>query len=258
MHSTTLLRSAITLLVLYMLSACETPANQDDLVNQNNTLKTELQSAKQKIESLSAEKRQLQADNSELERVKSVISTEKESRFNESIELRTSVRKFVQQRIAASKDFLLQGNLLDYIGGELLDRAELEPRLGTLVDLANPVPRKGILEGATGYFVNLTSLTVNVLRPINDDYLVVWKSPLLTTQKTGNSFLRFPTSVNIEAGDVIAYTFDTGDVLNFDRGTGNTRFSSKDFLLGGIIKTSSLKGASEKRAYSLGVYAILD
>src|SRR5690606_26853384 len=93
-----------------------------------------------------------------LEHTTSVLATEKTSRVEESSTLRGQVRKFVQDNVDAFKNFMVQGNLLDYVGSELVARAKQDNQPAFLVDFANPMPSSGVLTGVGGHFTQAGSL----------------------------------------------------------------------------------------------------
>lgn len=243
---------------LLLLSACETQPEMQEVQSENQRLQTELSDAREAIDTLEAEKNLLQRDVDELERVIDVLDAEKSSRVRESSQLRGQVRGFVQQQIDALQDFLVQGDLLDYVGGELVERstvADEEPLF--LVDLGNPIPRAGSLTGVGGHFVASAELVVKVLRPMDDGLVVIWESQPLTVERSGIHQLPFPVNVGVEEGDVIGYAFADHLPVSFDEGTGDTRYLNESPALGETIERDSLQGERFERAYSLGVYGLL-
>jgi len=250
-------RFFVALTGFFLLGGCVTPPDVQTLKDQNAALAAQLASAKQQVNSLASERKELGVVNAELKRVMSILDTEKSSRVVESTELRMKIRNFTQKQIDGLKEFLVESNLLDYVGSELFERSQFARDPLVLVDFANPVPRDGSLMGVTGYFAEPTTLTVNVLRQVNDRYVVVWQSQNMEVSLLGQQRLRFPVSVGVEKNDVIAYDFSTNMGVNYDEGTGQTLYSNRSFLLGATVAPSSLKGKNEKRAYSLGVVAIL-
>lgn len=240
------------------LTGCEITPEVQELLDENAKLETGLSEAQQQINSLESEQDILAADNTELKRVMAILDTEKSSRVEESSGLRMQIRKFTQMQIDQLKEFLVQSNLLDYVGEELFDRTKIDATPAVLIDLANPIPRQGTLIGVSGHFSQTTDFFANILRPVSGRFVVIWQSPKITTEGRGYERFRFPLSVGIEKGDVIAYNFPTSVGVKYDHGTGQTLLSKRSFLLGASVDTSSLKYRDEKRAYSLGVNAILE
>ena len=110
----------------------------------------------------------MQQELAELERVMAVLDGEKASRVKASSELRGQVRTFIQQQIDAYKAFLVTGQLMDYVGAELLTRTTQDPEPILMVDFENEVPAAGSLTGVMADFNQSGSLAVRVLRPIGD------------------------------------------------------------------------------------------
>lgn len=236
---------------------CQSPANVKELEAKNNGLQSQLSKAQQEISGLRNDKKQLQGEITELRRVMGVLDTEKSSRVQESLTLRTEVRQFVQAQVDGLKAFMVASDLLDYVGGELVQRSHAHEGPAVLVDLGNKVPRAGSLSGVAGYFTGPTQLKVYVLRPVDDRFVVIWGSSALTVTGAGEQRVEFGVNVGIEQGDVLAYDFGGNTNVTFDKGTGSVLVSGKPLRLGSAISPSSLKLAKEKRAYSLGVFAIL-
>jgi hypothetical protein len=152
----------------------------------------------------------------------------------------------------------VEGDLLDYIGGELFARAESDDEAALLVDFARPIPRRGALIGVGGFFIAPTGLTVSVMRPVGDRYLVIWQSPLIEIEDAGEQRERFSNPVGVEEKDVIGYDFSTSVKVSFDSGTGNKLYLQRSLPLGAMIDPSSFKWEKDKRSYPLGAFAILE
>lgn len=250
-------RLGVALAAAIVLAGCQTPANVKQLQDENLHLQTQLEAANDKIGDLENRQRMLTADIAELNRVISVLDSEKTSRVRESSSLRGSVRGFVQDQIDHLKAFLVEGNLLDYVGGELVERQETDDKPLMLVDLANPMPKDGVLTGLAAHFTKPVTFTAKVLRPVENDLVVIWESKPFDVGHPGVNRVNFPVSVGVERGDVMGYFFSTPAGVSFDTGTGDTRYQSSDISLGGVIRTASLQGQKSRRAYSLGVYGLL-
>lgn len=253
-----LIAKCAVVLSVITLSACQSTPQVQLLKAQNENLQSELTDAKQRISELEIEGSRKQTDIDELNRVLGVLDTEKSSRVRESSVLRGQVRKFVQDQIDSLKKFLVLGDLLDYVGGELVEREFVDDKSLMLVDLAHPIPRNGTLTGVGAFMNNATPFQVKVLRPVGNDLVVIWESVLITVTEAGKIRAEFPVSVGLEKGDFIGYYFPNGVGVSFDEGTGDTRYLSRNLKLGGNIKESSLSGAAKKRAYSIGVFGLLN
>lgn len=241
-----------------LIAACQTPPDIQQLQNENTALQAQLIDAKNAIGELEADKVVLQQDMAELNRVIDVLGEEKDSRVSESTNLRGQARHFVQQQIDVLKEFLLASDLLDYIGGELVERSQTDEESLLVVDLDNAIPRDGTLTGIGGYFQSAGSVSVKVLRPVENDLVVVWSSDPVDVDAGGVHRIKFPVSVGVEQGDYLAYFFAQGGLVSFDTGTGDWRYSDNNIAVGNSIRRSSLKGGSEKRAYALGAFGLLN
>ena len=239
----------------FILAGC---ASSNQLAIQNRDLQQKLDTANNQIARLKQTESELREKIDDLQHTTSVLTTEKTSRVEESSSLRGQVRKFVQNNIDDFKSFMVQGNLLDYVGSELVPRLKQDKDPVFLVDFAHPMPSSGILTGVGGVFTHAGSFYVKVLHPVNGEYVVTWESKLITIDAAGKQQVQLPVSVGFEKGDVIGYYFPQTPCVGFDGPTGETLYADRDVALGSSITKSSLSGASERRAYSLGIYGLLD
>ncbi|MGI1678701.1 MAG: hypothetical protein K6L75_08225 [Cellvibrionaceae bacterium] len=241
-----------------ILVGCQATPQTQMLISKNESLQAQLSEANNRISELEIEGSRKQDDIEELNRVLGVLDTEKSSRVQESSVLRGQVRKFVQEQIDSLKKFLVLGDLLDYVGGELVEREFVEERSLLLVDLAHPVPRNGTLTGVGAFMNKATPFQVKVLRPVGDDLVVIWESGMVSVAEAGKIRAEFPVSVGLEKGDFLGYYFPESVGVSFDEGTSDTRYLSRNLRLGGNIKKASLSGVAKKRAYSIGVFGLLN
>ncbi len=249
---------ALSTFMAVVLWGCQAPPDIKNLQDKNNSLQQQLGQANQKINQLEADRALLKQDVAELNRVVGVLGEEKSSRVTESTNLRADVRKFVQNNIDNLKQFLLASNLLDYIGGELVERSTVEPAPTLVLDLFNSVPRDGSLTGVGGFFQAAGKVSVKVVRPIGDNLVVVWSSQAVDISGRGIHRVNFPVSVGVEKGDYLAYYFAQPGMISYDTGTGNSLYQATDISVGTIISRSSMQGASDKRAYAIGVLGLLN
>jgi hypothetical protein len=148
--------------------------------------------------------------------------------------------------------------LLDYIGGELVQRSTTEDRPRTIVDLSNRIKASGVLTGVGAYVIKPSQVRVMVLREFDGELVVLWQSEVIKMASAGKNAIQFANSVSVETGDYIAYRFLDVAGVGFDTGTGNTRYSDNEFVQGKTFKASSLLGEKDKRSYAIGVYGLLN
>jgi hypothetical protein len=250
-------RSAFTIIVCSIFLASCASQDVQVLQDKNKTLEQQLSSANGEIRQLKQREEELRNRISDLTQTANVLTTEKTSRITESSTLRGQVRKYVQDNIDSLKNFMVQGNLLDYVGSELVARAKIDTKPILLVDFANTMPNAGVLTGIGGHFTKSGSLSVKVLHPVDDQYVITWESKELEITGSGKQQVQFPVSVGVEKGDVIAYFFLQAPNVSFDTSTGDTLYMLEDAALGSIVRKENMSGAAEKRAYSLGVFGLL-
>ena len=247
----------VILASVFLLSACQAPLNIQQLENKNQSLQQQLDKANKQIGSLQQQHVGVQAELTKARSLIGVLDQEKAARISESSTLRSQIRRFVQKEIDGLKGFLVNSNLLDYIGGELISRAYVDEKPIMLVDLANKMPRRGVLTGMAGKFAKPTSVVIKVLRPVEDKLVVIWESRPLQVKRAGLVKYAFPVTIGVEKGDVVGYYFPTVASVYFDEGSGDTRFLHENMKPGSSTRVSSLSGQSRRRSYSIGVYALL-
>lgn len=253
------MRLAVTsILTIALLSGCGSTGNKGELAQVNKNLRQEIAQQKTEISQLKGTNTLLNKEIDELKHVISVLDTEKSSRVKESSVLRGQVRTFVQNQVDGLKQFLVAGNLLDYVGGELVERANIEDKPLTVVDLSNRIPSNGVLTGVGAYVIKSTTMKVKVLRNIENNLVTVWESNPIDMLIAGPNRHQFANSVGVEQGDIIAYEFPTSVGVGFDTGTGDSRYTTDKINLGRSIQLNSLMGKKFKRSYSVGVYGLLN
>jgi hypothetical protein len=252
------IQKALIFASIMILSACQTRLENNVMIEQNRELRAHLEAANEQIEKLQIAQATLRQEVAEKARVIDVLDTEKLSRVQESSELRGDVRRFVQHQIDAYQNFLINGGLLDYVGGELVQRAKVDSNIVFVVDLANPVPRAGTLTGVGGHFARPTTFSVKVLRRVEQNLVVIWDSKPLTVTTAGLNRINFSVSVGVEQGDIIGYYLADSSSVSFDEGTGDARYQTDEVKLGDLVRLNSLSGKKDRRAYSLGVYGLLN
>ncbi len=256
--SVSLRQTALGVAAACLLAGCQAPPDIQQLQQEKGAVEQQLKQARDNIDKLQADNVVLEQEVAELNRVIAVLSEEKSSRVEESTSLRGEVRQFVQSQIDQFKQFLLAADLLDYMGGELVERARVDEEPLLVVDLMNTVPRDGTLTSVGGYFQGTGALSVKVLRPVENSLVVVWASKPLAVTERGQQQLKFPVTVGVEKGDVLAYYFSKPGMVGYDTGTGDSRYVDENVAVGSALKRSSLNGEKAKRAYSIGVFGLLN
>lgn len=252
------MRTIITIIAVTSLLAGCGSTSKDNSQSVITNLEAKLAKEQSENNQLFNENRLLKLDVERLNGVVTVLDTEKDSRVKESSLLRNQVRKFVQNKITLLKEFLVEGDLLDYVGGELVQRNNNEKSPMTLVDLNNRINSAGVLTGLGAYVNTPSDVKVKILRYIESNLVVVWESAPIKLYKLGLTKHQFINTVSVEKGDVIAYEFDRNVGVGYSEGTSDTRYSKNVLSLGDSIHVSTLAGTKSKRAFSIGVYGLLN
>jgi len=253
------MRSVISIIVCTtFLVGCGSTGNKNETKDLITNLESQIKVSEAKNSELVIENRILKQEVNKLSNVVSALDTEKNSRIKESSVLRSQVRQFVQREIKGLKSFLVEGGLLDYIGGELVPRKHIDDSPKTLVDLHNRINSSGVLTSVGAYVVKPSTVKVKVLRYIESKLVVVWESNPIEMSLVGQNRHQFVDSVSVQKGDAIAYEFIKNVGVGYSEGTADSRYSDKPLMLGDSIHVNALLGAKAKRAYSIGVYGLLN
>lgn len=254
MPSTKLLAA---ILFSLMLAGCQTTGEMKKLKDANQSLETQLSKANAEIAALKQREQSLSNELNNTKQVLGVMGTEKQSRVAESTALRQQARTFLLEHVDRMRQFLLDANLNDYVGGEQVVRKLTEKGPALIADFSHPIPRGGQLLGVAAHLSAACSFSVRVLRKVENEYVVIWQGPKLEAKQAGTNRMMFPVAVGVEPGDIAAYFFPDAQCVAFDKGTGNFRYVTNDILLGGSIYATRFDGEKDKRMYSLGVFGLL-
>ncbi len=242
--------------VLLLLTGCVSTGGPDKLKQDNLNLTRQLGQCRNTVTALTQRKKELEGDVVELERLNRIVNKEKVERAEESTGLRGEVRNFVKMQMEGYRVFMQRSSLADYIGYELIPRAELRDKNILLVDTANPVKKAGMVNGIAGHFNLPGSFFLRALRQVGDRYYVVWESKELSVAQAGRLAIDLNVPVSVEPGDIFAYYFPGNVLIPYDRGTGKVGYLTHDIHVGESLRSSSLKARSEGRAYSIAVYGV--
>lgn len=178
---------------------------------------------------------------------------------------------FFQARADTLDNFNYTAGLQDFVGEELIPRGEINDRNQLLVDIENRILRDGSLLGVAGVFNKPGQFRVRILRPDPSSspfpgYLTLPPSQMFTVTELGEQRFEFAGQVGVRKNDLIAYEFPGAVLIVMDKGVGGTcyvdleKLEHKTEILekGGVLSSAAFLGLGDDRAYSIGVYAVLD
>ena len=207
-----------TLLILLILTACKSsiPEKIQLLEQQNKDLNVSLQTTQNYVTELEKQNTDLAASLDVQNNISNALGKEKEAHVKKSLNLQQNIRSFLKSQMSIFREFSQNSDLLDYIGGELIERKKLEDKDLALVDLRNRIPSGGTLLGTCGYFSSPCRYLINILRKANDEWFVVWQAGPFDVSGTQKQTFDFRVPVSVEKGDVVAYAFQgSGNIAGF-------------------------------------------
>jgi hypothetical protein len=237
---------------------------QVTLTDQDFIIKKQESSLRQKDQKISEQQEtiaKMGADIAELNRQLNISSSEK-GRYDERIKtIASSVREYIKQQMRDNRNFLTGIALEDFVGSELIERAHTGEENILIVDVSNPVPSGGQINGIGGYFNGPAELVVKLLRPSGNDYIVIYnKQVKVDTDAPDKKYIDFDSPFIVKKGDVIAYYFLGPVNVPYDIDIGTNAYSkirSDKFGDGDRMAASDIWHADQpKRKYSLNYYGI--
>jgi len=159
------------------------------------------------------------------------------------------------------RNFLTDIALEDFIGNELIARDKSGDEQIIIIDVANPVPSGGHINGIGGFFSASGDIIIKLLRPVGKDYIVTYNKKLqVTIDNPDKKFVDFDKPIISKKGDIMAYYFP-GPVIvpyNSDHGVNTySKMRSDKYKNGDRVPADDIFDADQiKRKYSLSYYGV--
>ena len=227
------------------------------LRHERDVLSAELAVKEDRIGDLEKQNQNLEDELTYQKKVGKNLEKEKTAQVEETSIVRREARAFVQEQMGTLREFSENKELLDYIGGEPINRTGTGGENILLVDMKNKIPASGTLLGGKVFAKSKTNLSFCILRPQGNNLVVLWISKPASVPKGGLSRVTFDVPVAAEKGDLIGL-YSSGILqIPFDYGTGDTRTIVGPLTVGKVIPMDTLEGDGS-RTYSFGVSGFLD
>lgn len=251
------MRCLVLVLLAGVLAGCAPPSEELlQLRHQNATLQTDLGHANDNIADLEQQRATLTGRVDELTRISGTLEKEKAVRVDEANDVRQQVRSFVRKQLAAFREFSMAEGFLDYRGGELIKRASSPADGLTLIDTQNLIDGDGTLYGIRGRFEQPGKVTLAVLRPMQERWVVVWTTEPVEVPQPGLQQFDFSLPVSVQAGDLLGYRFAKQTPVLCDQGTGGIVLLDDSLSVGQKL-TPVQPDSQQGLACSIGVVGML-
>ncbi len=154
------------------LDGCQkTMTDQDFIIKkQDSTIRQKDQQIKTQEETIQG----LQAEVTELSRRLEISAKEKDRSSDRIKNIAAGVREYLKKQMQENRNFLTDVALEDFIGNELIERAHAGEEGMFIIDMANPIPSGGQVNGIGGYFSGPADIVVKLLRPVGLEYIVTY------------------------------------------------------------------------------------
>ena len=159
------------------------------------------------------------------------------------------------------RNFLTNIALEDFVGDELIERANTGEENIMVVHVAHPVPSGGQVNGIGGYFNGSGNLVVKLLRPTGNDFIVIYDKQISVSVETpGEQLIDFDSPFIVKKGDIIAYYFPGPVIVPHDINIGTTAYlkmRSDQYPHGSRVTSADIwREGQPLRKYSLNYYGI--
>ncbi len=265
----------IILFILVMLTTIGCAANCQNVQQQFDTCQatlkdqdfiikkqeSDIRQKNQKIEEQQETIKKKDADIAELNRQLN-ISTNEKGRYDERIkDIASSVREYIKQQMRDNRNFLTSIALEDFIGNELIEREHTGEGNMLVINVEHPVPSGGQINGIGGYFTGSADIVIKLLRPVGNDYLVIYNKEIkVEATAPGKQYIDLDSPFIVKKGDVIAYYFPGIVNAPYDSEIGTntyTKMRSDKYPHGERVAAEDIWHADQaKRKYSLNYYGI--
>jgi hypothetical protein len=241
------------------LNTCQTTLSDQDFI-----IKKQESAMRQKDQKIAEQQETIEnmgTDIAELNRQLNIITTEK-GRYDERIrDIAASVREFIKQQMRDNRNFLTNIALEDFIGNELIEIAHADDEKMIIINVTHPVPSGGQINGIGGYFTGPADIVVKLLRPVGNDYVVIYSKQLrVEPEAPGKKYVDFDSPFIVKKGDVLAYYFPGPVNVPYDSNIGTNTYSkmrSDQYGHGDRIAAANIWQNEEiNRKYSLNYYGI--
>ncbi|MFZ2633520.1 MAG: hypothetical protein WA081_20030 [Desulfosalsimonadaceae bacterium] len=245
--------------VQQQLDTCKTTLTDQDFIIKKQ--ESSIREKDQKIAEQNKTIEKLGLDIAELNRQLNISSDEKGRNDARVREINTKVREFMQKQMRDNTNFLTDIALEDFIGEELMPRQHTGDEKLIIIDVAHPVPSGGQINGIGGYFRGPSDVVIKLLRPVGNDYVVIYTKELtFDAGNPGKKTIDFESPFIVKKGDVIAYYFPGPVNVPYDVNIGintYTEMESDEYAQGDRIAAEDIWHKDQtKRKYSLNYYGI--
>jgi len=241
------------------LNTCQTTLTDQDYVikKQEATIRQKDQKIAEQVETID----KLKIDIAELDRKLGIVTTEKGRSHERIKDIATSVREYIKNQMRDNRNFLTGIALEDFIGDELIARANTGEEGILVVNVENPVPSGGQINGIGGYFTAPGDMVFKLLRPAGNDFIVIYDKKIsVAADQPGEQHIDFDSPFIAKKGDIIAYYFPGPVNVPYDNNIGTTAYlqmQSDQYPHGSRIASADIWQAKQiQRKYSLNYYGI--
>jgi hypothetical protein len=246
----------VAVVALFNAGCASMSQDAQQMADENKGLRQELQANERTIQGLNREKDRLTEDLAYSTHRNDILEKEKTARIDEASQTRKGVREFTDQVMNSLQTYFQKAEVVDYIGGELIARDNVDTTKNMLlVDLGNPLRADGTVIGARAYLTGPSRLQFCLLRAdeSNSKFTIVSITPPIIAADSGSQSWSFEVPMAGQKGDLIGvYMPDDVSIPYDDADTGHVVWAPGPAKLNSAV-TVKVGSARNKRAYSFGV-----
>ena len=218
------------------------------------SLQAEIKSLKGVITDKQQKNDELTEELSSCNSLSSALGKEKTSKDKNMMALKGKTRSFLKKEFDSFNTFSRNDELMDYMGGELLTRAEANGSDLTIINLKS-LPSDSVIYNVKAKFSSPCTFFPQLFRPTSQGTICVWQGKMLQAKIKGHVTLELDTPLNTLKGDYIGFYFPKKVGISYDTRTGNVAIVNDKIDLGEKLPSSY---ASENRTYSIGINGFLN
>lgn len=212
-------------------------------------LQKQVRDLKADVSAREAENSRIQGELNSCTSLATTLKTERQERHKDLTSLKAETRAYIKAEFDTLRNFSKNSVLLDYMGGELIERKHKSGSNTTVLNLQK-VDTDAVLYGVEGYFDPGSIVVPQLFRKKGEYMFCIWQGPLLEVVDSGVSFFDLDTPLNIQKGDYVGFYFPEKVAVSYDERTGNYVTFSGKIDLGEAVPSSF---STENRNYSVGV-----
>lgn len=217
-------------------------------------LRQQLRQLEERVADQEMENARLKSELAEYQELSATLEDEKDAKNIKLMAIKSKTRMFIKEGFDSLNHFSKNRELMDYIGGELIERKKKEGENIAILYM-EPLPSDSVISIVQGLFDTGTQVAPLLFREKEGELICIWQGKLIEVLSPGESVLELDTPLHAAAGDRFGFYFPGKAGIPFNSKTGNYSIIYGKVELGERV---SGKLSAGNRNYSIGVAGFLE